>query len=884
MSSSPLQDESESKTSLIHEACFALPVARQQPPSPEDELSPSHGALQLMTACSQLLIEAEDEKKLLQQVCQMALDFGGYRLAWVGFAHEDDRKTVQPQAWAGRDLGYLSAVEIRWCEDCEAGRGPAGCVIRSGMTYLCSDIRLAPEFAPWRETAEGCGYRGVLCLPLKDRDRTFGVLCLHSGEVFHPSPWEIKLLEGLAQNLAFGIGTLRLRRERQQLETAVLQVAAGLNATTGAGFFEDLSRHLAEALGASFAGVAQLVPGSTGGARTVGATLRGGPLPATEYRVGDTPCQILLDQPEGVVEARLLEAYPKAQLARQCQADAYVGHRLTNSQGRVLGFLFALFPHRLEHSHVVSSTMKIFAARAAAELERREVEERLQEQAALLDAAHEAIYVKDLNHRIVYWNRGAERLYGYSASRALGSFSNELFKANPARYREAFEFLMQHGEWQGELEKFAQDGNARTLEVSWTLVRDAQGRPTSVLAINFDVTEKKKLESQLLRAQRMESIGTMAGGIAHDLNNVLAPIVMACDIVKEMIVEPEGLKLLEAMKKSARRGADLVRQLLTFARGVQGQRVLVDVSTLLNDLFLLMRETFPKSIRLDFQGPGECSPVRGDPTQLHQVFLNLCVNARDALPRGGHLTLTWGEVWMSTTHPDLPLDGRPGNYLRVAIQDDGEGIPASLQEKIFEPFFTTKELGQGTGLGLSTSLAIVKNHGGFILLQSQADTGTQFQVFLPVVPKESQLPTQAPPTVSVPPGRGEVVLVVDDETAIRSVLTRILERSGYRPLQACNGREALDLYQQHRAEVACVVTDMAMPGMDGPQLIQQLKALSPHLPVVGASGLATGEVMSAVSAAGVEYFLPKPYTAELVVKTVAQALGRLPNQPGQTQV
>lgn len=510
--------------------------------------------------------------------------------------------------------------------------------------------------------------------------------------------------------------------------------------------------------------------------------------------------------------------------------------------------------------------------------ERKWAEERLAEQAALLDAAHEAIFVKDLDDQIIYWNKGAERLYGWKAEEALGQKSEELLYQDPGPLHEAYQALMSKGEWQGEMVKLTKDGRKLNVDVRWTLVRDAQGKPRSILAINVDITEKKRIEAQFLRAQRMESIGTLAGGIAHDLNNVLAPILMSVEVLREVVADEEALGILDTVQSSAQRGAELVKQVLAFARGVEGQQVEMNLTHQLRDIQKVIRETFPKNIRPVFQLGNETWPVTGDPTQLHQVMMNLVVNARDAMPEGGTLEVTTENVVLDEVYVGMNPDAKPGAFVVISVIDNGMGIPAEVKDRIFEPFFTTKEVGKGTGLGLSTVSAIVRSHGGFIHVYSEVGKGSKFKVYLPA--KTTNLATEevAIKQTQLPTGQGEWVLVVDDEENIRAVTKKMLERYGYRVHLAAHGAEAVGIYARYQAEVAVVLTDMAMPVMDGPATIIALKSINPEVKIIGTSGHASNGGVAKALGAGVQHFIPKPYTAERVLTMLAEVLrGELKN-------
>lgn len=504
--------------------------------------------------------------------------------------------------------------------------------------------------------------------------------------------------------------------------------------------------------------------------------------------------------------------------------------------------------------------------------ERRAAAQVMSRQAALLDKATDAILVRGLDHGVQFWSKGAERAYGWTAEETLGKSAVELLRPDAGAFEAAMAELRREGEWLGELTFHGKQGGPIRMDCRWTLIRDPLGEPESVLAIETDVTEKNVLAARYLRAQRMESIGTLAGGIAHDLNNVLAPILMSIEILKESMPNQEAAPLLDTIQTSAKRGADLIKQVLGFARGVQGERIPVDPRHILADIVSMARESFPKNIAIELRASPGGWAVVGDATQLHQVFMNLCVNARDAMPNGGTIQISSENVALDETHASTSPDGRGGSFLLCRVADTGGGIPAAIQEKIFEPFFTTKPFGQGTGLGLSTTLAIVKSHGGFIQLRSEEGRGSEFGIYLPAA-TTAALPQSA--KVSAPArGRGEVVLVVDDEASIRGVAKRILERFGYVVLLAANGAEASATYAREQARIAVVLTDITMPIMDGHALIQTLKLINPAVKIIASSGLASEAAVSRILGSGTQHFIRKPYTTEAMLAMLDQALQR----------
>jgi PAS domain S-box-containing protein len=399
-----------------------------------------------------------------------------------------------------------------------------------------------------------------------------------------------------------------------------------------------------------------------------------------------------------------------------------------------------------------------------------------------------------------------------------------------------------------------------------------EGSPSGRVWSFRDITERKRLEQQFLRAQRVESIGTLAGGVAHDLNNILAPIMMSIDILKATSNHPQAREILKTIEVSANRGADIVRQVLSFARGLEGQRIEVQSKHVFKDLENIIKDTFPKDVQLQFSVPNDLWTILGDPTQIHQVLLNLCVNARDAMPNGGQLTIAVENAVLDEHYAAMNMQAKPGRYVKISVTDEGTGIPQNIINKIFEPFFTTKEPNKGTGLGLSTVLAIVKSHEGIVNVYSEVDKGTTFRVYLPATHAASEPPKAPPEQPIMPRGSGELVLVIDDEASVRTITGQTLQAFGYRVLSARDGAEALAIYAERKKEIAVVLTDMMMPVMDGLNVIRVLTRMNPAIKIVAASGLAAHRSGNRVLEANVKHFLMKPYTAETLLTTLRATL------------
>lgn len=499
---------------------------------------------------------------------------------------------------------------------------------------------------------------------------------------------------------------------------------------------------------------------------------------------------------------------------------------------------------------------------------------RLQESA--LNAAANGIVITDRDGIAVWANPACERLTGYRVEEIVNS-SLRILKSDQQQeqsYANLWQTILSGQVWQGELLNRRKDGTTYHEEMTITPLKDEQGNVTNFVAIKQDISSRKQVEMQYLRAQRMEGIGLLASGIAHDLNNVLAPVLLSIELLQAMHPDADTQDILHTVEQSARRGADIVRQVLTFARGVKGERIPLQSKHLVKDVMRVAKETFPKNIEVHIRMDTEVSNVEGDPTQIHQVLLNLAVNARDAMPEGGRLTLSAHNHRLAEALPAVNGTIPPGEYVVLGVKDTGIGIELENLSQLFEPFFTTKAANKGTGLGLPTALGIVKSHGGFFRVITEPGKGAEFLVYLPVCNRDESRP--ASPPHSAPRGNGETILVVDDELGIRSLASEILSRHGYRVLIASDGTDAMALVAQHRSKVELVLTDVMMPHMDGVALTRSLRKLAPHTRVLAFSGLSGGASLATkieeLRSLGVPPVLSKPLTAPELLNAVHDLL------------
>ncbi len=491
----------------------------------------------------------------------------------------------------------------------------------------------------------------------------------------------------------------------------------------------------------------------------------------------------------------------------------------------------------------------------------------------LLDLAPDVIFVREGTGEISYWNKGAEHLFGPGDRHVIEPRLRALYEA-AARADPEGKLNSTHL-WVGQLGAARANGDELTLHASLSLTPDEQRNHNRVLFIATDVTARAELEEHLLRAQRTQAVGTLASGIAHDFNNLLTPILLSAQMLRlETASTPGTAATIETIEKCARRGADVVRQLLNLSGNRPAKRMTVQLSVVLNDIIQLLRGTFPKTIRLDHVWPDTLPEISADPTNLHQAILNLCVNARDAMPDGGLLKLEARVLTLDPTRLARHPNATPGFWMTIAVSDTGVGISQAMQEKIFDPFFTTKDAGQGTGLGLSTVQGIVQSHGGFVEVASAPNRGSTFTLFLPCNVANTATSTEESSALGAK-GNGELVLIVDDESQVLRSTAHLLNGCGYRTLAANSGQEALELHAERGGEINALLTDLMMPGMDGIGLADALRHRAPALPIIVMTGLLTGQTRQRINAAGITSILAKPFRADdLLAQLRAVLTGR----------
>ena len=544
-------------------------------------------------------------------------------------------------------------------------------------------------------------------------------------------------------------------------------------------------------------------------------------------------------------------------------------HRLSRADGSyayVFDRASIIYDHSSRPIRMVGVTIDV--------TERKLAEQKIYEQAALLDKAQDAIVVLDQNRNVSYWNQGAEKIYGWTAAEAIGKTMTELafHGRTTSQLEEVIRTVEAHGEWLGEINEFTKDGRKVIIRSRCNLVRDEQGAPKACIIIGTDITERKQLEEQFTRAQHLESLGVLVSGIAHDLNNCLTPLAVGLVLLRDENLSVDGRDVLDMMDNTTKRSVEMIKQVLTFARGGSTVKVPLRINSMIKEMAKVIADTFPKNIQCQTVVAEDAHMISANAIQLHQVLLNLCVNARDAMPEGGLITISTENVLLNEQDVAMNPEARPGDYLCIMVCDHGNGISDENLQKIFQPFFTTKPPGKGTGLGLASSRAIIYNHSGLMTVQSECGKGATFKIFLPAVADTTRTTLNASTSSApLPGGQGQRVLVVDDEAAILAIERATLAHYGYKVTVASNGVDALLRVKNESQPFDLIITDLSMPLMDGVDLISELKKKNPDLNFIVASG-------SIADHSKLKEHLPfitllaKPFTTERLLHTVNDAL------------
>ncbi len=796
-----------------------------------------------LARANQATLAAKNEESLFREISEAMVGLAGLSFVWFAWANERTRE-VTITDWSGNAEDYARQMRCSLDPADPHGQGPTGRAIREQRTIVVPDMLTDPSLSPWREGIQRHGFRPCISIPLTVETRR-GAIVAYAGEPNYFDAECVELMHRLVADLIHGLGLIRARVEREQLNRDLL---------------ESQARHRA-LFDNAHTGLLLINP--------------------HDHRVADaTPAAArLLGIPRAELLATPLSAHPAwnghglSEAARQSARDniavtVAVALPAPDVPALRLSATFSPFPFR-DDTRLLCTLEDV--------TEQHRSDEQLKLMRTMVEAAPTGIIVADVLGRIQWVNPAFTTMTGYTLAEVVGRSPGILKsgRQNSAFYEKLWTTISRGKVWEGDLQNQRRDGSLYWEHMLIAPVMRPNGTIEHYVAIQQDITAHKEMETQVARTQRLESIGLLAGGIAHDLNNVLAPILMAMDLFKIHYPKPADQARFEMVRQSAQRGAGIVRQVLTFARGVGGERMSLQASHLIKEIRNLLRETLPKNIELSVKLPDDLRPLVGDPTQLHQVLLNLCVNARDAMPDGGHLTIEAAP--RAIAEELITLSGLvipPGDYVAISVADTGTGIPQDILDRIFEPFFTTKSRGAGTGLGLSTVLGIVRGHGGGLDVQSTPDKGTRFCVILPTDLNAPGTQTPFPPSPEIH-GAGRAVLVVDDEEPIRALTKMALETKGFTSVTAADGQKALAIFERDPDRFSAIILDHMMPRLGGAEVAARIKQLRPALPIVFISGLLAEESPSPANAA-TDAVLRKPFAPADLYDALARVLPPAP--------
>lgn len=918
--------------------------------------------------CNHAIVHAANAGELLPEICRIAVDLGGLKMAWVGMVDEKDGM-IKPVASFGSGSEYLRDIEISTDPESPLGRGPSGTAIRENRPVWCEDFLNDSTTALWHERVRKFGLKISASFPLKIMEKVVGVLNIYGGEADVLDAEGRKLLLEMAGDISYALGYFareeamresesRFRMLVEKLPLGLIYQIPGQPFTYRNRLFSKIfgyteeeiptekewwplaypdpeyRREIREKWEANVRRAMEenreitplecRVTCKGGEVRTVeiGGLLLDGNLMAT---FNDITERKRTEDALNESEIRYRTTFEQAAIGvahigldgRWLRVNRKVCDMVGYSMEELLQKTFQEITHPgdLEMEHLLmrkfisgetttARTVKRYIRKDGSIVPvcltistvpgksgkpayfiviiedisgRMKTEAQLRLRSAALEASANAMVITNDKGEIEWTNPAFTRFTGYTAEEALGK-TPALLKSGshePAFYKNLWNTIQSGEVWSGEIVNRRKDGTLYTEEMTVTPIRGEGGKASHFIAVKQDISERKLMEEKMLRTQRMESLGTLAAGVAHDLNNILTPILLSADLLRKTNDPAMRESMLGNIEKSVKRGAGIISQVLTFARGTSGRRVILDVKRLVTEIEKITCETFPPGITVTSFIPSGIGEVSGDPTQLHQVLLNLCINARDAMPGGGILFISAERIRVDDNFAAMVPDAKAGDFVMISVVDSGEGIPKNIMGKIFDPFFTTKEIGRGTGLGLSTVAGIIRSHGGFVVVESEVGRGSVFKVYLPAsgdvgANKEH---TEHP---ELPMGNGETILLVEDEANILAVTSTVLANGGYKVLKAAGGAEALDIYRMSGGEISLVLTDIMMPKMGGVELARALRQINPRAKIVASTGQATEACEAELRSIGVRVILHKPYDAGKLLAVVHEEIHKKP--------
>ena len=666
--------------------------------------------------------------------------------------------------------------------------------------------------------------------------------------------------------------------EHRQFEDVIHQLADGVSSATGDVFFKLLVQHLARILGVDYAFVGKLIGNDNNRVMTVAVCAHGGIGENFEYDLADTPCQNVIQTSPCYYPSNVQQLFPKDKMLIDMGVESYIGTPLFDSNGHVMGLMVILHHTKpLLNVHIVKSVFQIFAARAAAEMERMQIEEKHAILSAAVEQSTECVVITDLEGNIVYVNPVFERNTGYSASEAIGKKPNILKseKHNTEYYSKLWFALKTTGSWSGILINKRKDGTLFEEETSISTVSDSKGRPAYYVAVKRDVTNEKRLEEQLRQAQKMEAIGQLTGGIAHDFNNFLTAILGFSSLLQmkfEDDNDAQSSSYLQNIISAAEKAANMTNSLLAFSR----KRIINIRPALLNEIIKgmerLLQRVITENVEFKTTLTDKGTIIMADTGQIEQVLLNLVANARDAMPKGGTVFIKTEVVNVDEVFVRTHGYGKPGAYVLLSVSDTGIGMDEMTRERIFEPFFTTKEVGKGTGLGLSIVYGIIKQHNGYIDVNSESGKGATFNIYLPII--ESTIESAEIKKEAIPKGGTETILLAEDELEVRRLVKTVLEEFGYKVIEAVDGEDAINRFTENKDRIDIVILDVIMPKKNGREAYNELKNIKPDIKTIFISGY-TEDIIKREDIFEMRLnFIAKPVSPSDLLEKIREALDK----------
>ena len=810
----------------------------------------------------QAVVRSPSRDSLFDEVCRIAVQDGGFRMAWIGLV-DPETLLVEPVAHWGFEDGYLNAVRIS-VQEAPEGRGPTGSALREGRHFICNDIPNDDAMAPWRDEAARRGYRSAAAFPLHIAARPAGALTLYAGEPGFFDPENIQLFEEVAADVGFALENMERDRQRRRAEQERAQL-----------YLSEQDALTQAQAGARFLELLEAAPDAILEVDRDGRILL---LNAAAERLFGFAREELLGQPvELLVPLRFREAHPVHRasfLADPSTREVAPGGcvEALRKDGSQFPVEIGLSPIQSASGDRVTCIVRDIAKRKRTEDALHESSRRISN---ILESITDGFFALDRDWRFTYLNRKAEQLIGHSREKLIGG---NIWEAFPELLGTVFET-----QWRTAAAGNVPIGFSASYPGGkfWAEVHAYPSEDG--LSVYFqDITARMRLEEQFRQSQKLEALGRLAGGVAHDFNNLLTIIGGYGQIALDGLAARDPVrKDLETVVEAANRASALTRQLLAFSRHQVVQPKVLDLNRLVHKVSKMLRRVIGEDVELRLAPAPHPLRVKADPGQLEQVLMNLAVNARDAMPQGGRLSIEIASVDLQAHAPGAPPDLPRGGYVMLSVADTGTGMDENVRARLFEPFFTTKPRGKGTGLGLSTVYGQVKQNKGDILVETELGKGTTFRIYLPRIDRAPKPLRKEPP--ARPPRRGsETILLVEDEDQVRELTRDMLLSQGYKVIEACDGPTALRILEAHPGPIDMLLTDVIMPGMSGRQLAEKLLSMQPHLKVLYISGYTDEAIARHGLLEHETHLLQKPFTRKALASRVRILLDAAP-RPAKTR-